>query len=372
MKHPLNQVLALGLGLMVLTAGSVSATPGDRQEREEKATVQAKGKVALTIKNARGRTVVVGRPEASTVSIVAVKTAVGRDDKETKAMLDRIKMDVSESGDQVFIETKDSNKYEDWGWSVMSVMKGNRRTAWVDYTIEVPVYYRVSASTTSGEVRISNINGRADVDATSGEVVLRGIGGGARTNMTSGDLEASDIGGDFSLNATSGNVVVDNVRGRMSVTGTSGDFEISRVDKDVEVELTSGDFVLQGCSGNVIFRAASGDAEMTEVNGSVDASSSSGDITVLISPVGERNFVFSSSSGDIDISYLPANNYGFKLDISTGSGSIEGDMPIKVSRVDRRRLQGVVGTGAARVQVETASGDVTIIEKSDAAVKPAR
>jgi DUF4097 and DUF4098 domain-containing protein YvlB len=301
-----------------------------------------------------------------------MKTAVGRDTEEASEMLARIKMDVSESGDEVILETRDGNKYEDWGWSVMSVVKGNRRTAWIDYTIEVPVSYRVSASTTSGEVRISNINGRADVDATSGEVVLRGIGAGARTNMTSGDLEASDIGGDFTINATSGNVTVDNVRGKLMISGTSGDFGVSRIDRDVEVDLTSGDFVLEGCSGNVVFRAASGDATMTEVNGSVDASSSSGDITVMITPVSDRNFAFSSSSGDIDISYLPANNYGFKLDISTSSGSIEGDMPIKVSRVDRRRLQGVVGTGSARVVVETASGDVTIIEKSDAAVNPAR
>jgi DUF4097 and DUF4098 domain-containing protein YvlB len=365
-------MVALALGLTLLAVSSAPAAPADRQEKEEKATVQARGKVALVVKNARGRTVVVGRPEATTVSVVAMKTAVARDARDAKEMLERIRMEISESGDQVLIETKDSNKYEDWGWSVMSVVKGNRHTAWIDYTIEVPVGYRVSAATTSGEVRISNINGRADVDATSGEVVLRGIGGGARANMTSGDLEASDIGGDCEVNATSGNVKVDNVRGGLVVKGTSGDFEVTRVERDVEVDLTSGDFVLEGCSGNVTFRAASGDAQLTEVDGSVDASSSSGDITVMISPVGGRTFAFSTSSGDVDISYLPANNYGFKLDVSTASGSIEGDMPIKVSRVDRRRLQGVVGTGTARVTVETASGDVSIIEKSDAAVKPAR
>ena len=371
MKYQFHRVVTLALGL-TLGAGSALAIPADRQEKEEKVSVPGQGKVALTIKNARGRTVVVGRPEATTVSIVATKTAVGRDTEESKAMLDKIKMEVSESGDQVVIETRDGNKYEDWGWSVINVVKGNRRTAWIDYTIEVPVNYRVAASTTSGEVRVSNISGRADVDATSGEVVLRGVGAGARTNMTSGDLQASDIGGDFTINATSGNVTVDNVRGKLVINGTSGDFDVSRVDRDVEVDLTSGDFTLEGCSGNVLFRAASGDAQMTEIGGSVDASSSSGDLAVMISPVGERSFAFSSSSGDIDISYLPANNYGFKLDISTSSGSIEGDMPIKVSRVDRRRLQGVVGTGIARVNVETASGDVTIIEKTDAAAKPAR
>lgn len=372
MNYRFHRAVVLALGLCVFAAGAAPAAPADRQEKEEKATVQAKGKVALTIKNARGRTVVVGRPDATTVSIVAVKTAVARDSEDAREMLDRIKMDISEGGEQVTIETRDANKYENWNFSVMNVVKGNRRSAWIDYTIEVPVHYRVSASTTSGEVRISNINGRADVDATSGDVVLRGIGAGARTNMTSGDLEASDIGGDFTINATSGNVGVDNVRGKLVISGTSGDFEVSRVERDVEVDLTSGDFVLEGCNGNVVFRAASGDAQMTEVGGSVDASSSSGDITVMISPVGDRSFSFSTSSGDVDISYLPANNYGFKLDISTTSGSIEGDMPIKVSRVDRRRLQGVVGSGVARVDVETASGDVSIIEKSDAAVKPAR
>ena len=79
--------------------------------------------------------------------------------------------------------------------------------------------------------------------------------------------------------------------------------------------------------------------------------------------------MFSSSSGDIDISYIPAKDYGFHLDVNTNSGSIEGDMPIKVSRVDRRKLQGVVGTGSAHVQIETASGDVSIVEKEDAAKK---
>jgi DUF4097 and DUF4098 domain-containing protein YvlB len=367
-KGQITPILVLAAAL----AASVPARalPGDRVEKEEKSSVPAKGKIALVIKNARGRTVIVGRPDATSVSIVGVKTVVARDNDDAKAMMDHLVMDVSEKGDQVVIETRDENKYEDWGWSVMSVVKGNRRSSWIDYTIEVPVAFRVNAATSSGEVRISNIGGSADVEATSGDVSLRGVGAGARIAMTSGDFEASDIGGDMTIGATSGNVNIENVRGKVEISGTSGDFDVSQVQKDINVQLTSGDFVLQGCTGNVVFRSASGDARMSEVGGSVDASSSSGDIEVLISPIGARNFAFSSSSGDIDISYVPAKDYGFHLDVSTNSGSIEGDMPIKVSRVDRRRLQGVVGTGASKVQVETASGDVSIVEKSDAAVKP--
>jgi hypothetical protein len=66
---------------------------------------------------------------------------------------------------------------------------------------------------------------------------------------------------------------------------------------------------------------------------------------------------------------VAVKDYGFRLDVQTASGSIEGDLPIKVSRVDRRRLQGVVGSGAARVEIATASGDVTILERNESAQK---
>ena len=367
-----HRIGALAMAATLFLALPAGAVPGERLEKEEKTAVEAAGKNALTIKNARGRTVLVGRPDATTVSIVAVKTAAGKDDADAQKMMDKISIEVTEKGDQIVVETHDGNRYEDWGWSVMSVVKGTRRSAWVDYTIEVPYRFSVTASTTSGEVRLSNLGGRAEVAATSGDVSVRGVAGGAKATLTSGDLEVTDIGGDLTVAATSGNVVVDNVRGNLSVDGTSGDFQVSRIEKDLDVDLTSGDFTLEGCSGNVVFRAASGDARLTEVGGSVDASTSSGDIEVMITPLGERTFSVSTSSGDIELFYVPVKNYGFKLDVSTASGSIEAEMPIKVSRVDRRRLQGVVGSGAAQIQIETASGDVSIMENSDAATKPAR
>ena len=66
MKYRPNPTLALALSFALFLTDSALAVPGDRQEKEEKATVPAKGKVALVVKNARGRTVVVGRPDAST------------------------------------------------------------------------------------------------------------------------------------------------------------------------------------------------------------------------------------------------------------------------------------------------------------------
>ncbi len=347
-------------------AGVAAAGPGTKLEKEEKSAVSAAGKKMLVVKNARGRTVVVGRSDASTVSIVALKTAVGNDKESAAEMLDKITVQVTEHGDEVVVETRDEGKWDN-DWSLWSVVKGGRKSAWVDYTIEVPQTFRVSASTTSGEIRASNLRGGADVSATSGDVSIRAVGGNSSARLTSGDLEVVEVDGDLSVSATSGSVVIDNVKGKLEIEGTSGDFRASRVGKDADIQLASGDFILEGCSGNVSFRAASGDAVMREIDGSVDASSSSGDLEVLVVPLAERAFNLSTSSGDIVLYYVPVKGFGFQLDVRTSSGSIEGDLPIKVTRADRRRLQGVVGSGAARVDVETASGDVTITERAEAA-----
>lgn len=364
-RESLVRTLVFGMLWLSLT-GVATAGPGTKLEREEKSSVSAAGKKSLVVKNARGRTVVVGSEGVTAVSIVALKSAVGNDKEAAAEMLNKISIEVTEHGDEVVIETRDDGKWDN-DWSLWSVVKGARRSAWVDYTIEVPVSFRVAASTTSGEVRVSNLQGAAEVNATSGDVSIRAVGGNSTARMTSGDLEVVDVGGDLSVSATSGSVVVDNIKGKLEIDGTSGDFRASRVGKDVDVRLASGDFILEGCSGSVSFRAASGDAVMREVDGSVDASSSSGDIEVLVIPLAERAFNLSTSSGDIVVYYVPVKGFGFQLDVRTSSGSIEGDLPIKVTRADRRRLQGVVGSGAARVDVETASGDVTITERAEAA-----
>src|SRR5258706_11516726 len=124
MMHRDQITPVLVLAAMLASSGAARAVPGDRQEKEVKTSVPAKGKIALVVKNARGRTVIVGRPDATAISIVGVKTVVARDNEDAKTMMDNVKMDVSEKGDQVVIESRDDNKYEDWGWSVMSVVKG--------------------------------------------------------------------------------------------------------------------------------------------------------------------------------------------------------------------------------------------------------
>ena len=82
-------------------------------------------------------------------------------------------------------------------------------------------------------------------------------------------------------------------------------------------------------------------------------------------PCLKKDNVFTSSSGDVDVVFEAREGYGFLLDISTNSGAIEGDLDIKLNKISRKILRGVVGSGDGLVYIETASGDIRIKQKED-------
>jgi DUF4097 and DUF4098 domain-containing protein YvlB len=162
------------------------------------------------------------------------------------------------------------------------------------------------------------------------------------------------------VRSSSGDAMIRDTGGSISLMASSGDMEVYSVSGDAIVELASGDFVLDGCEGSVVTRTVSGNAVLKDVLGSVRAVAGSGDVQMSILPVGEKEFIVNTSSGDVNVVFATPERYGFLLDVSTASGSIEGDLDIHLDKVSRRVLRGVVGTGRSKLTIETASGDIVI------------
>jgi len=346
--------------LVVLSLLAGTAYAGKKLEREERHTVKAADHRAVVVFNPRGKTVIVGRDGASEVVVIATKIAKANTSEKTEELLARLHYEVREKDGVVVVRTVTDGM--DGSRSFWSVVRGNKQLACVDYTIEVPRHFAVETASTSGDVRVNNVAGPLMVRATSGAIALKEIDSAVSIEATSATIEANDLQGDLAISATSGEALVYSVGGSFTMAATSGSVRVERVAGNAEVQLVTGDFYLEGCLGDVTFATSSGDAEILDVEGSVNAITSSGDIDVMILPIDGKEFMLSSSSGNIGVKYLTPEDYGFLLDVSTNSGSIEGDMPIKVEKISRRELKGVVGSGASRVMIETASGDIVIVE----------
>jgi len=72
-----------------------------------------------------------------------------------------------------------------------------------------------------------------------------------------------------------------------------------------------------------------------------------------------------TSSGRVMLQFDRILKRGFALKARTTSGDISMILPIKVSKVGRHYLVGVVREGASTVILETASGDIDVSEPEE-------
>jgi DUF4097 and DUF4098 domain-containing protein YvlB len=89
----------------------------------------------------------------------------------------------------------------------------------------------------------------------------------------------------------------------------------------------------------------------------METGSGSSDIQLLSAPT---DISVEAGSGGVTLrlpSILDAT-----LDIETGSGGIESDFDVKVTRMERRALRGTVGDGKGRIHVESGSGSVRLVK----------
>lgn len=348
--------------ILPLMLAATTAQAGEKLERQERRTVDLKGQNRLIVKNARGKTIVLGQEGLNQVRIVADERVVAKDTETAQGILNALEIGIEVDDERITVVTH-LPKAAITDRSFWAVITGERRGVFVDYTIEVPKRFGAHVVTTSGDVEITTVAGAVQVNATSGDVLLRDVGGESAVELTSGTIVAENLGGDLRVAASSGDARVRRVKGVVAIQATSGNVDASEIGGDAIIHLVTGKLGLKGCLGNVNFSTASGDAEIEEVLGSVSASSSSGNLDVVIVPVGEKEFRLNTSSGNVVLNYLPVENYGFYLDVNTCTGTIEGDLEIRhLDKIARRTLKGVVGSGKGRVMIETASGNVSIVE----------
>jgi hypothetical protein len=362
---PTSKIVAAALPLLL---ASTIAQAGHKLEREDRKRVDVSGQTVIVIKNTRGKTIVVGEQGSKQINIVANKWVGAKDAESAHRIMDALVFDVEVTDDKIAIISKLPEALKN-DHSIWSMVKGGKLKASIDFTVEVPYEFSVETSTTSGDVQVTNIAGDASISATSGDVLLRDIGGGSVIELTSGDIDAGDVGGDLRIAASSGDTEIKRVKGVVAVQATSGNVYAYEVGGNAMVNLITGDLKIKGCLGDVNFSTAAGNAEIADVLGGVNATSSSGDLHVVIVPVGEKEFYLNTASGNIALHYVTVTDYGFLLNVNTCTGSIKGDLDIELDKITRRTLKGVVGSGRSRVIIETASGDVSIVERTEKSEK---
>lgn len=215
-----------------------------------------------------------------------------------------------------------------------------KRNVSISYEITVPASTRLHSQTGSGDQRVDGIAGPVRASTGSGNIEASGIGGETRVSTGSGDVRLNHIKGRVYANTGSGNVVAEHVEG-----GLYGETGSGNITYDQEA------------AGDVVAKTGSGNVRLRNVKGGVEAHTGSGDVEV--DGDARNEWVVHTGSGSVNLR-LPSNA-NFDLDARSSSGSVTVDHPVTISGTMRRnRIQGKVGSGGPRLDLETGSGDIVV------------
>lgn len=316
MKHfkmTKTAVLAASFLLLFAFMASQAAAKEKYEEKFEKTLALAKeGKVDIS--NISGNIEVKIWGE-SQVKIQALKVSRASSLSKAKENADKVRIEITEEGNVLRIETK----YPKSPWG------GGSGNVSVNYWLWIPENASLEANNISGDVDVEGPGGPVDLSAISGNVRLMKASKGAECSTISGDLEVTGVTGDVFLKSVSGNLRATQIKGSIQAEVVSGEIELMEVSEanTVRVKALSGDVVYRGS----INRA-----------GTYSLKSHSGGIEML----------------------LPADS-AFDFEAETFSGSIESDFEIKVTgKISPREMRGVVNGGGASVKLASFSGDIKL------------
>ncbi len=169
------------------------------------------------------------------------------------------------------------------------------------------------------------------------------------------DIEGSDLvlriptDCRISVNAVSGPISISDLTGRVELNSVSGDLEVKGSPREVELNTVSGRIALDD-------GASLENATFNTVSGSIDANMDfrSG-----------GSFEFNTVSGPITLA-LPGR-VSAEFEVTTFSGSITsdfGDEPVRHSSfLPSEELEFTLGSGGARVKVNSFSGPIKIVRE---------
>lgn len=348
--------------LSILLSGAAYAGSVKHEERVEK-TVELDGATRIVVESKSGDISVIGEAGKTEVFLTIIKRVKAENKEEAESLAKLLDVEIVRVGKELVIRTKYPERKETKK-SIFSYLMQRYPKMSMELHLVVPSKLNIELMTASGDLTASDIEGSVELSAASGNLESNNIGGSLSMTVASGDIEAEGIGGEARFSSASGDISARKITGDALVQTASGDIEISDIGGDVEAETITGDVTVDGV-GSVFYKGVSGSARFIDVRCGVTAASASGDLSFRVIPETDYDYIISASSGDIKLHFLIAMPGGYVLRAETTTGDINASLPIRLTKVGRTHIAGVVRDGKSKVVLETASGDISIVEPEE-------
>lgn len=243
---------------------------------------------------------------------------------------------------------------------------GNGLEVWADLTVKVPRGGELVLGNGAGTVKAEGVNGALELTTRVGAVDAREIAGALKIDTGSGHVDVDGVRGDLLVDTGSGHVGANDVEGSsISIDTGSGHVELTLANApQIVIDTGSGKVRLDRITGSsVAVDTGSGGVDARDVAADrVDIDTGSGSVDVQLTRMGEGNFVVDTGSGSI--TFVMPEDASAHVQAETGSGGIDVELQ-KVDFATKKRdhVEFEVGSGAAKVVLDTGSGRIRIASR---------
>jgi hypothetical protein len=252
-------------------------------------------------------------------------------------------------------------------------------TADVDLEVHLPKAVNLIATTSHGDVSVSDITGTLHASAISGSVEISGVSGNVNVDLQGGTARVTDIKGNVQITGHGNEVETTDVTGDATIDGEFyGPIRIQNVKQSVtynsartkmnllhltgQLEMDSGSLDLTDVAGDAEISTHNRDIQIEKVAGRLKVINSHGDLQVTYEQPPRDEINLANDSGGVNLT-LPGNS-GFEIAAASRSGEIDNDFddPALQESDDNgdRSLTGRRGTHGPKIHITTSYGTISL------------
>lgn len=329
-------------------------------------TQQVASGAIINIQNPRGD-ISISSGDGQTVTVQSHQVAYADSDEEAKKIFDAEQTTLNANGRSVEVHAGSNDKGR------------------VNLSITVPKNAYVTVSSSQGDLSVAGLGAGLAIYTVNGDTNLNTIAGPVQVHFGGKrhDFSAHQITGDLTLAGDCNDLTLSQIAGRTAVNGEvfgevhmenlGGPLSLHTSITDLQIAALSGslsldsdDLQLAGAKGTVRITTGSKDVDLSQIAGDSYVEDHNG--RVAIAPNGSYNVEVKNNKGDIELT-LP-NNASATINGATHNGDIVSEFPLSSSGDESKTIGGHIGTGHARITLNTSNGDLRIKRSGDAAATP--
>ncbi|MBD3185158.1 DUF4097 family beta strand repeat protein [Candidatus Poribacteria bacterium] len=140
---------------------------------------------------------------------------------------------------------------------------------------------------------------------------------------------------------------------------SNGSINLSGVYEDFKCYTSNGSIITSNTRGDAELRTSNGSVTIRDHRGNLNARTSSGKISASVIIPDKGECYLKTSNGSISLS-IPDNTSAY-IKASTSNGNIDiTGLDVVVTKMDRTKFEGRIGSGNADIDLETSNGSILI------------